>query len=60
MQQLRSVLEAKQQLREVETRHAEILKLERSIIELHDLFVDVAQLVETQGTNDPFEICMYG
>ena len=49
VQQMRSVLEAKEQLREVESRHAEILKLERSIIELHDLFVDVAQLVETQG-----------
>jgi t-SNARE complex subunit (syntaxin) len=48
-QDMRSVLDAKEQLRAVESRHAEILKLERSIIELHDLFVDVAQLVETQG-----------
>ncbi|OBS63465.1 hypothetical protein A6R68_08019 [Neotoma lepida] len=39
----------KQALNEIETRHNEIIKLETSIRELHDMFVDMAMLVESQG-----------
>ncbi|OWK49441.1 Syntaxin-1B [Lonchura striata] len=39
----------KQALNEIETRHNEIIKLESSIRELHDMFVDMAMLVESQG-----------
>uniref|UniRef100_A0AAR2JGE1 Syntaxin-1B n=1 Tax=Pygocentrus nattereri TaxID=42514 RepID=A0AAR2JGE1_PYGNA len=39
----------KQALNEIETRHHEIIKLENSIRELHDMFLDMAMLVESQG-----------
>lgn len=35
--------------RDVQNRHEDIIKLEKSIAELHAMFVDVAQLVESQG-----------
>lgn len=40
---------SKQALSEIETRHSEIIKLENSIRELHDMFMDMAMLVESQG-----------
>ncbi|XP_061606161.1 syntaxin-1B isoform X1 [Phyllopteryx taeniolatus] len=44
----------KQALNEIETRHTEIIKLENSIRELHDMFVDMAMLVESQvGSRRP-------
>nr|BAA22922.1 syntaxin1B [Gallus gallus] len=39
----------KQALNEIETRHNEIIYLETSIRELHDMFVDMAMLVESHG-----------
>ncbi|GCB59909.1 hypothetical protein scyTo_0011019, partial [Scyliorhinus torazame] len=39
----------KQALNEIETRHHEIIKLENCIRELHDMFMDMAMLVESQG-----------
>ncbi|KAM8961085.1 syntaxin-2 [Pelodytes ibericus] len=39
----------RQALNEIESRHKDIIKLESSIRELHDMFVDIAMLVETQG-----------
>ncbi|XP_007434132.1 syntaxin-4 [Python bivittatus] len=39
----------KQALNDIETRHSEILKLERSIQELHDMFMFLATEVELQG-----------
>ncbi|KAM6338025.1 LOW QUALITY PROTEIN: syntaxin-1A [Alca torda] len=36
-------------------RHSEIIKLENSIRELHDMFMDMAMLVESQGENDRIE-----
>ncbi|XP_063157496.1 syntaxin-4 [Candoia aspera] len=39
----------KQALNDIETRHSEILKLERSIQELHDMFTLLATEVELQG-----------
>ncbi|KAJ8414484.1 hypothetical protein AAFF_G00036860 [Aldrovandia affinis] len=40
---------SEQAMNEIETRHTEIIKLENSIRELHDMFVDMAMLVESQG-----------
>lgn len=39
----------KQALNEIEARHEEILKLEKSIVELHDMFMYLAMEVEAQG-----------
>jgi len=41
--------QAKQSLADIEARHKDIIKLENSIRELHDMFVDMAMLVESQG-----------
>ncbi|XP_072029085.1 syntaxin-like isoform X1 [Amphiura filiformis] len=41
--------QAKQTLRDIEARHNDIIKLENSIRELHDMFMDMAMLVESQG-----------
>uniref|UniRef100_A0A4W5MDG0 Syntaxin-3 n=1 Tax=Hucho hucho TaxID=62062 RepID=A0A4W5MDG0_9TELE len=40
---------SKQALSEIEARHKDIMRLESSIKELHDMFVDIAMLVESQG-----------
>ena len=40
--------QARQALDDVQQRHQEILKLENSIKELHDMFMDMAMLVESQ------------
>ncbi|KAI5697040.1 hypothetical protein M8J75_004080 [Diaphorina citri] len=42
-------LEARKALEDVQIRHQELLKLEKSIQELRDLFVEMALLVEQQG-----------
>ena len=39
---------ARQTLADIEARHADIIKLETSIKELHDMFMDMAMLVESQ------------
>uniref|UniRef100_A0A1I8HJ20 t-SNARE coiled-coil homology domain-containing protein n=1 Tax=Macrostomum lignano TaxID=282301 RepID=A0A1I8HJ20_9PLAT len=41
--------QAKQSLADIEARHEDIIKLEKSIKELHDMFLDMAMLVESQG-----------
>ncbi|XP_069950484.1 syntaxin-1A-like isoform X4 [Cherax quadricarinatus] len=41
--------QARQRLADIEARHADIVKLETSIRELHDLFMEMAILVESQG-----------
>ncbi|MPC99049.1 Syntaxin-1A [Portunus trituberculatus] len=38
----------RQRLADIEERHQEIMKLENSLRELHDLFMDVAVLVQSQ------------
>lgn len=43
--------QAKQTLADIEARHADIIKLENSIRELHDMFMDMAMLVESQVNN---------
>eukprot|EP00126_Sphaerothecum_destruens_P009579 Sdes_comp20539_c0_seq2m15235 len=45
----KSHAEVKQALEDIQDRHKDILKLEKSIKELHELFVDMAILVEAQG-----------
>lgn len=48
----------KQALNEIESRHDEILKLEKSIRELHDMFQYLAMEVEAQvwpRQDDPFD-----
>lgn len=47
--------QAKQTLADIEARHADIIKLENSIRELHDMFMDMAMLVENQVSNVLFE-----
>ncbi len=42
---------SKQALSEIEARHKDIVRLESSIKELHDMFVDIAMLVESQVQN---------
>uniref|UniRef100_A0A8C3ILU5 Syntaxin 2 n=1 Tax=Chrysemys picta bellii TaxID=8478 RepID=A0A8C3ILU5_CHRPI len=39
----------RQALNEIESRHKDIMKLESSIRALHDMFMDMAMFVETQG-----------
>uniref|UniRef100_A0A183BQY4 t-SNARE coiled-coil homology domain-containing protein n=1 Tax=Globodera pallida TaxID=36090 RepID=A0A183BQY4_GLOPA len=41
--------QAKQTLADIEARHNDIMRLETSIRELHDMFMDMAMLVESQG-----------
>lgn len=41
-----------QALNEIEARHKDIMRLESSIKELHDMFVDIAMLVENQVRYD--------
>jgi syntaxin 1A len=41
--------QARQTLADIEARHADIMKLEKSIKDLHDMFIDMAMLVEQQG-----------
>lgn len=51
--------QAKQTLADIEARHADIIKLETSIKELHDMFMDMAMLVESQGDLvDRVEYCV--
>lgn len=38
----------RQTLADIEARHADIKKLEKSIVELHEMFLDMATLVESQ------------
>ncbi len=44
---------AQQTLADIEARHADIIKLETSIKELHDMFMDMAMLVESQVRAHP-------
>lgn len=41
--------QAKQSLAEIQARHSDIMKLEKSITELRDLFVEIATQIEAQG-----------
>lgn len=41
--------QARQALGDIEARHRDIINLEKSIQELHDMFVDMAMLVDSQG-----------
>lgn len=52
--------QAKQTLADIEARHADIIKLENSIRELHDMFMDMAMLVESQVMEHGFEASLFG
>ncbi|XP_040587323.1 syntaxin-2 isoform X3 [Mesocricetus auratus] len=43
----------RQALNEIESRHKDIMKLETSIRELHEMFMDMAMFVETQTLSPP-------
>ncbi len=45
--------QAKQSLKDIEARHNDIMKLEKSITELRDMFLDMAMLVEQQVSQAP-------
>lgn len=48
MQIITETAQAKRMLEDVEDRHGEILKLEKSLLELHGLFSEMAILVDEQ------------
>jgi len=50
MQIIMETQQAKQTLADIQARHADIIKLENSIRELHDMFMDMAMLVESQAS----------
>ncbi len=41
--------QAKQILADIKARHTDIMKLENSMRELHDMFMDLAILIESEG-----------
>ncbi|CAJ0962023.1 unnamed protein product [Ranitomeya imitator] len=49
----------RQALNEIESRHKDIMKLESSIRELHDMFMDIAMLVETQYVELAQELSLF-
>jgi len=46
---LGEIAKATQELRDLETRHAEFVKLENSIQEVYELFIELSTMVEDQG-----------
>lgn len=52
--------QAKQSLADIEARHADIMKLEKSIKELHDMFMDMALLVESQVSGRHISCAYFG
>lgn len=46
---IQKTMEARQNLQDIRDRHQELMNLEKSIIELHEMFGDLAVLVENQG-----------
>lgn len=50
--------QARQTLADIEARHADIMKLENSIRELHDMFMDMAMLVENQ-VSQSLRLCLW-
>lgn len=49
LQILTDTQQARQTLADIEARHADIMKLEKSIRDLHEMFIDMAMLIESQG-----------
>lgn len=41
-------MQAKQALKDIEARYQDIIKLEKNILELHEMFQDLAELMESQ------------
>jgi len=49
LMQQRSDQAAKNALADIQDKHRDVMRLEQSLVELHQLFVDMATLVEVQG-----------
>lgn len=47
-QYIQETMETRQKLKDARQRHKELLELEISITELHDMFIEMATLVEQQ------------
>lgn len=58
MQIITETQQAKQSLKDIEARHNDIIKLENSIRELHDMFMDMAMLVESQASSISFSLVL--
>ena len=50
---------AQKQLTELQDRHDEFIKLEKSIREVHEMFLEIANLVTTQVNNNGFCLSHY-
>lgn len=46
---LKETSQAKEDLKMIENRHAEIIKLEKGITEIHEMFIDLSHMVTEQG-----------
>jgi len=46
---LKETSQAKEDLKMIENRHAEIIKLEKGITEIHEMFIDLSNMVTEQG-----------
>jgi len=46
---LKETSQAKEDLKMIENRHAEIMKLEKGITEIHEMFIDLSHMVTEQG-----------
>ena len=49
--------QSRQALNDIEARHNDIMKLETSIRELHDMFMDMAMMVEQQVSFGSLSVC---
>jgi len=46
---IQETAQAKDQLKAIENRHADFIKLEKGIVEIHSMFIDLNNLVQMQG-----------
>eukprot|EP00091_Calanus_sinicus_P006000 TRINITY_DN16553_c0_g1_i1.p1 TRINITY_DN16553_c0_g1~~TRINITY_DN16553_c0_g1_i1.p1 ORF type:complete len:119 (-),score=38.62 TRINITY_DN16553_c0_g1_i1:74-430(-) len=49
LQSSKKVAQAKEDLKMLENRHAEMVKLEKGITEIHEMFLDLSNMVNMQG-----------
>jgi len=47
---MNNTAELKRELEDIQTRHDELLELEKSIVEVHALFIEVSLLVQSQAS----------
>ena len=46
---IKDTAQAKENLKMIENRHAEFIKLEKGITEIHEMFMDLSHMVSEQG-----------